>query len=202
MNDLYTAVMHDVKNQLAELALRLRERGDARVEMEIAMNASRRLTKVLLLGREESLWVNADTVNPADFLEVLAGEYSELFTAIAIKIDVERAPAWVFFDESLIRLALGNALHNACRHAKSRVLLSAFKQDNMLILEVADDGIGFLQSVLNLAGQLPAAVSGSGTGLGLYLANKIARLHQLNDQHGYIELSNDETGGRFRIALP
>lgn len=208
MNDLYTAVMHDVKNQLAELALRLRKRGDARTEMEIAMNASHRLTELLLLSREDSVWINADTVNPADFLEILAAEYSELFPDIVISVDVERAPACAFFDDALIRMALGNALHNACRHARSHVQLAAFEQECMLVLQVCDDGPGFPDSVLMSGGKLPAAVSNSGTGIGLHLAHKIAGLHQLNGCGGHIELSNtaDESGqvngGQFRIVLP
>lgn len=208
MNELYTAVMHDVKNQLAELALRLHKRGDAKPEMEIAINASRRLTAMLLLSREEEaqLWVNADTVNPADFMEILAAEYAELFPAVAIRVDTEHAPACGFFDDALVRLAFGNALHNACRYGRSCVQLAAYEQGNRLVLEVCDDGPGFPEGVLASGGKLPMAVSGTGTGLGLYLANKIARLHRLKDQHGYIELSNDEsgltTGGRFRMVLP
>lgn len=210
MNDLYTAVMHDVKNQLAELALRLHKRGDASAEMEIAMNSSRRLSEILLLHRESAdlLSVNADTVNPADFLEILAAEYTELFPDIAINVDVDCAPDYAFFDDALIRMALGNSLHNACRHARSIVQLAAYEQDNMLVLEVSDDGPGFPESMLASGGKLPAAVSSSGTGLGLYLANKIAGLHQLKSIPGRIELSNitDESGkvsgGRFRMVLP
>ncbi|MEI7455386.1 MAG: HAMP domain-containing sensor histidine kinase [Nitrosomonadales bacterium] len=204
MNDLAAAVMHDVKNQLAELALRLKKRGDARAEMDIAMNASRRLTEMLLLGREQSnqLWVNADTVNPADFLEVLAAEYVELFPDIEIQVDVARAPECVFFDDALVRMALGNALHNACRYARTKVTLAAYQQDDLFLLEVRDDGAGFPDSVLSSGGQLPASVTGSGTGLGLYLAQKIAALHKLGDRHGYIELCNGAQGGIFRIVLP
>lgn len=203
MNDLYTAVMHDVKNQLAELALRLGKRGDARKEMEIAMNISRRLTEMLLVHREaaELLWINADTINPADFLEILAAEYAELFPDVSIRVDVERAPVCAFFDDTLVRMALGNALHNACRYAQSCVWLAAYQLNDMLVLEVRDDGTGFSESVLTSGGELPVAASGSGTGLGLHLAHKIAILHQLQDRHGYIELSNS-SGGRFRMVLP
>lgn len=196
--------MHDVKNQLAELALRLHKRGDARAEMEIAMNASRRLSEMLLLSREnsEQLSVNADTVNPADFLEILAAEYAEFFPELSIHVDVEHAPACAFFDDALIRMALSNALHNACRYARSQVKLAAYSMRDMLVLEVTDDGPGFPEQVLKSGGKLPAAVSGGGTGLGLYLANKIAQLHQLKDRHGSIELCNDGNGGQFRIFLP
>lgn len=208
MNDLYTAVMHDVKNQLAELASRLHKRGDAKEEMEIAMNASRRLTEMLMLSRQnnEQLWVNADTVNPADFLELLAAEYAELFPDIKISIDVEHAPAYAFFDEALIRMALGNALHNACRYAQTQVKLDAYEQKQMLVLEVSDDGPGFSNNILVSGGKLPATVSNKGSGLGLYLANKIAEMHHLKENHGYIELMNNEngktTGGKFRMFLP
>ena len=208
MNDLYTAVLHAVKNQLAELALCLSKRGDARAEMEIAMNASRRLTEMLLLSREncKQLQVSVDSVNPGDFLEILAAEYAEFFPDILIGIDVKHAPDCVFFDEALVSLAFGNAVHNACRNARTCIELTAYEQDNMLVLQVCDDGPGFPDGVLTSGGKLPAAVSRSGTGLGLYLANKIAEMHKLNDRSGHIELSNGKSGlvsgGRFRMVLP
>lgn len=203
MNDLYTAVIHDVKNQLAELALRLGERGDAQQEMKIAMNTARRLSEMLLVHRQAAdlLEVNADTVNPADFLAILAAEYGELFPELSIRVDAERAPECAFFDNALVRMALGNALHNACRYARADIRLAAYEQDNMLVLEVIDDGSGFPESVLMQEGKTPAAASDSGTGLGLYLARKIAELHQLQNRHGSVELSN-APGGRFRMILP
>lgn len=204
MNDLYTAVMHDVKNQLAELALRLRRRGDSAPEMEIAMNASRRLSEMLLLSREEDaqLWVNADTINPADFLEILAAEYTELFPSVAISVDASQSGSCAFFDDALVRMALGNALHNACRFSRACVRLSAFDRDGMLVMEISDDGPGFPEAVLASGGNLPVAVSGSGTGLGLYLAHKIAGLHKLGARQGYVELSNGASGGQFRMVFP
>ncbi len=79
MNELYAAVVHDVKNQLAELSLRLGERGDAQKEMRIAMGAARRLSEMLLVYRQENemLGVNPDSIDAADFLEILAAEYCE-----------------------------------------------------------------------------------------------------------------------------
>lgn len=203
MNDLYTAVVHDVKNQLAELALRLGKRDDAQQEMKIAMNAARRLSEMLLVHREATdlLDVNTNTVNPADFLAILAAEYCELFPALSIHVDAERAPDCAFFDDALVRMALGNALHNGCRYARNSIQLAAYQQDNMLVLEVSDDGPGFPESVLISGCMLPAAASGSGTGLGLYLARKISELHKLHDRHGSVELSNS-SGGRFRMLLP
>jgi len=203
MNELYAAVIHDVKNQLAELALRLGERADAQQEMVIAMNAARRLSEMLLVIRQEAelLSVNTDSVDTADFLAILAAEYRELFPALAIDVDTTQAPAFAFFDDALVRLALSNAVHNACRSARSRIRLAAREQDRMLVLEVADDGPGFPDGMLANMGDKPASASARGTGLGLYLARKIAELHKLDGHSGRIELGNDK-GAVFRMFLP
>lgn len=203
MNDLFAAVIHDVKNQLAELSLRLGEREDARQEMIIAMNAARRLSEMLLVHRQESelLSVNQDSVDTADFLAILAAEYRELFPALTFDIDVQHAPAFAFFDDALVRLALSNAVHNACRSARAHVRLSAREQNKMLVLEVADDGPGFPSDILANEGKLPASASNRGTGLGLYLARRIAELHKLKERHGHIELGNAD-GAVFRMFLP
>lgn len=203
MNDLYAAVIHDVKNQLAELSLRLGERGDAQQEMIIAINAARRLSEMLLIHQQESklLSVNPDSVDTADFLAILVAEYQELFPTITFTVDVERTPEFAFFDDALVRLALSNALHNACRSATGHVRLTAYEQDKMLVFEISDDGPGFPDAMLSSAGAKPANASNRGTGLGLYLARKIAELHQLNQRCGRIELSNNH-GAVFRMHLP
>ncbi len=203
MNDLYAAVVHDVKNQLAELSLRLGERGDAQKEVEIAMSAARRLSEMLLVLRHENnlLSVNADSVNAGDFMAELAAEYREMFPGLTIEINDEKAPDLAFFDEALVRMALANAIHNACRSARSKVKLAVTEQNKMLVLEVADDGHGYPDSMIGKKITTPLPVSGRGTGLGLYLAAKIAALHHLKDQQGCIELSNAE-GAVFRMILP
>lgn len=203
MNDMYAAVVHDVKNQLAELSLLLNARGDAQQELGIALNAARRLTELLLLQRQDSdmLEINVDLVDPTDPLQLLAAEYCDLFPQIALQVDVSEAPQLGFFDHALVRLALANAVHNACRHARSAVRLAARRQGQMLMFEIADDGPGFPPAMLSDNGKLPARASLNGTGMGLYLARKIAGLHTLEGQQGYIELANDG-GAVFRMILP
>jgi len=203
MSDLLVAVVHDVKNQLAELALRLERRGDAQQEMALALNAARRLSEMLLVHREQNgqLSVNQDSVDPSDFLDILAAEYRELFPHREIGVDNSQAPPFAFFDDGLVRMALANALHNACRHASRRVMLRSYSQDGQLVLEVADDGEGFSSHQLGAPGEAPAGVSERGTGMGLYLARRIAELHQLDGRHGSIVLLN-QNGGVFRMLLP
>lgn len=203
MNDLIAAVVHDVKNQLAELALRLEKRGDAQQDMVIVMSAARRLSEMLLVYRQDNdlLSVNSDSVNAADFLTILVADYKELFPRLAIETNTEKSPAFAFFDDALVRMALANALHNACRFARSRVDLAVYEKDKMLVLEISDDGPGYPDSLLANGGAQPSPVSGRGTGLGLYMARRIAELHRLENRHGHIELSN-AGGAVFRMLLP
>lgn len=203
MNELLASIIHDIKNQLAELSLRLGQRGDAQQEMGIAMSAARSLSEMLLLYRDNQgeLRVNIDTRDPAGFVAILVAEYRDLFPALTIEGDASRAPAFAFFDEILVRMALGNAMHNACHAARSKVRLAVYELDTMLVLEVTDDGPGYPEAQLRGAGVAPAKVSSSGTGLGLFLAHKIAALHQSQGRCGYIELTN-APGAVFRMFLP
>jgi signal transduction histidine kinase len=171
--------------------------------MEIAISAARRLSEMLLVYRQENemLSVNSDSVNAADFLAMLAAEYRELFPKLLIEINDRNSPDISFFDDALVRMALANAIHNACRSANAKVQLAAFEKDKMLVLEVRDDGPGYPNNILAGSIDTPLPVSGRGTGLGLYLARKIAELHCLDSRHGSIELSNDG-GAVFRMMLP
>jgi len=203
MEDISAAVIHDVKNLLGELALRLEARGDSAQEMGIALNASQRLTELLLILRQEAgmLRANIDSASPADLLQELVDEYHMLFPALDIRSELADAPPFWFYDAALIRLALANAVHNACRHASSTVSLTASKQGQQLVFEVTDDGPGFPAGMLDATDTSPAPASRHGTGLGLYLAKKIAELHTLNDRRGNVVLAN-AVGGVFRLELP
>lgn len=204
MDELTAAVVHDVKNQLAELALRLERRGDSAEETDIAFAAARRLTGLLLVQRQQAgvLRLNVDSACPADLLQELAAEYRALFPALDISLETEAAPTFWFYDAALLRLALGNAIHNACRHACGAVRLQAQQQDGRLEFAIADDGPGFPQEMLAQGLQLaPLPASRHGTGLGLYLAARIAELHQNGGNSGNIELRNGP-GAIFLLRLP
>jgi K+-sensing histidine kinase KdpD len=203
MDDLAAAVIHDVKNQLAELALRLERRGDTVQETGIAFDAARRLTDLLLASRQQSgqLQANIDSTSPSDLLQELSAEYQGLFPNLGFTVDTSNAPAFAFYDVALIRLALSNAVHNACRFAKDNVTLSASTKDGFLVFEIADDGAGFPQEMLGAAPVAPTFASARGTGLGIYLAGKIAELHAMEGRRGSVSLSNED-GARFRLSLP
>lgn len=204
MDELAAAVIHDVKNQLAELALRLERRGDCAGESDIAFAAARRLTGLLLVQRQQAgtLRLNVDSGCPGDLLQELAAEYRALFPVLNISLETEAAPAFWFYDAALLRLALGNAIHNACRHAHAAVRLRAQEQDGQLEFGIADDGPGFPQEMLAQELRMaPMPASRHGTGLGLYLAARIAELHRNGGNSGNTELRNGQ-GAIFLLRLP
>jgi K+-sensing histidine kinase KdpD len=203
MNDLYAVIVHDVANQLAELSLRLGARGDAQHEMGVVMNATRRLSGMLLLHRKQNevLSVNPDQVNADDFVAILAAEHRELFPNLLIEVNNEKAPSLAFFDDALVRMVMANATYRACLAAHSKVKLSAYERDKMLVLEVADDGPGYPDSLLAEGIKPPSPANKRGAGLALYLAKNIAELHRLEGRHGTVELNN-AGGAVFRMILP
>lgn len=204
INELSVAVVHDVKNQLAELALMLARRDDCVREKAIAFSAAQRLSGLLLAQMQHDglLRAHVNSASPLDLLQELEAGHRALFPHIEIRVEADRAPAFWFYDAALLRLALDNAVHNACRHARSCVKLEASENNGQLEIHVADDGAGFPAGILNgQAGAAPVAASNSGTGLGLYLAARIAHLHENNGKNGVIELANDG-GGVFLMRLP
>lgn len=202
MDDLGAAVIHDVKNRLAELALLLDRRGDSQRETGIVLDAARQLSTLLLVQREAAglLAAHADSASPSELIVELAEEYRVLFPALEVQADCGEAPPFWFYDAMLVRLALANALHNACRHAKTRVVLSAWVEQNSLVLQVMDDGPGYPQELLHSEAALAPGAHGS-TGLGLYLARRIAALHTLQGRAGAVALVN-RNGACFRLILP
>jgi hypothetical protein len=81
MDDLGAAVIHDVKNRLAELALLLGRREDCARETGLVLEAARQLTGLLLAYRDQvgRLAVNIDSASPAELTCELAEEYRTLF---------------------------------------------------------------------------------------------------------------------------
>lgn len=202
MDDFGAAVIHDVKNRLAELALLLGRRDGCDRETGIALGAARQLTNLLISHRqaEGMLAANIDSASPAELLQELAEEYRALFPQLELREASVDAPPFWFYDESLVRLALSNAVHNACRHADGTVSLAAYVEDGWLVLEIADDGPGYPVSLLDGTDAMAPGGHGS-TGLGLYLARKIAGLHFLNGKCGEVALVNRK-GACFRLILP
>ncbi|MDP2788199.1 MAG: HAMP domain-containing sensor histidine kinase [Pseudomonadota bacterium] len=111
---------------------------------------------------------------------------------------------WI--DYELVFGVVVQALHNALHYAKGRVLLSAAAQGSGMLIRVEDDGPGFPDFLLEQgnAAQRGISFETGCTGLGLYFADVVARLHKAGENTGCIRLENGGQlgGGCFSLELP
>lgn len=114
-------------------------------------------------------------------------------------VELRAAPSVAVADPTLLRIAVGNLLSNADRHARraepgARVRLTVDADG----IEVEDAGPGFDDEVRSHATEpFVSSRRSSGVGLGLALVRRIAELHG-----GSLEIGAGELGGaRVRIRL-
>jgi len=203
---LATAV-HEVKNMMGELSLNLDEYHRRHPDAEVAkMRAlSRilqdRLIQILILQNQGGgrLKINAEAINPDELLsEVAADARLMLPEGITFELDsvVSDVPFW-FVDRYLVSQVLMNALHNAFKFAKSRVVLGCREEAGGLLFTVKDDGAGYSDQPGFRPDALPREWElKKGTGLGLRFNGRIAAAHS-----GKISCSND-AGACFTLWLP
>jgi len=198
--DIAALTIHDVKNRLAHLAGLAEGRGDTET-LRTALEASEALTHLLAFYKSENGILNlvVNDHSPSDLLVELANDTKGL-RAILVDVDHGQAPTLWFYDEVLVRMVLSNAVQNAFRYARERIVISAIEQDECLEFSVHDDGAGYPDSVLVDSGA-SAAVTRDGTGLGLRLAKRIAMMHKNQDRCGDTRLYNDN-GAVFKLILP
>lgn len=106
-------------------------------------------------------------------------------------------------DRQLLSQMLLNLIENAIRHTPegTRITVTAMRQVDAITLTVADNGPGIVVEqrplVMRRFGRLDKSRSRSGHGLGLPLADAIARLH-----HGSLSLEDAAPGLRIVLTLP
>ncbi len=199
--EIAALTLHDVKNRLAKLAGRAEARGDVDTLRE-TIEASNTLTRLLTYYRSDvgSLTLDIDAHAPAD----LAAEFVEdavVQGSCPVYLDCSQAPTLWFYDEAVVRMVLANAVHNAGRHARARIVIEVAERGGFLEFLVRDDGNGYRQEVLEDVTGAATPVTRNGTGLGLRLARRIAEMHENAGQQGEIRLEN-AGGAVFRLLLP
>lgn len=198
--DLAAFTIHDAKNRLALVATRAEVSGDAETLRGI-LESSASLTRLLTYYKAEknSLGAEVDARVPADLVNELVLDISKQ-TTLTVKADLSAAPTLWFYDENLVRMVLLNALYNALRFAQKNIVISVVDRNGWLEFMVADDGAGFSPEQLVQRDNMQP-VSRDGTGLGLYLARRVAALHSNAGSTGRIELNN-KGGAVFTLLLP
>ena len=95
---------------------------------------------------------------------------------------------------------LGNVLDNACKWAKSRVVLEASQLGTMLVFTLDDDGPGLAPALRTVVLERGVRIdqASPGSGLGLAIVRDLSELYG-----GSISLDDSPLGGlRARVSLP
>lgn len=213
--------VHDMKNSLClliqsieNLSNKLAEKGveEAQELAGIHYEASRlnsNLLQILSLYREDcdSLPVNIDEYYLDDLLDELIAK-NQLYIEnknLNVEFEIEPDLAW-YFDSELVSNLLNDVFVNAMRYCKSTIKVKAFQDNQLLTIQIVDDGSGYPATMLENLIPEPSTfdITMSRTGLGLYFAQLIAAKHVQNNIVGQINLQNggELDGSVFTLTLP
>ena len=218
---IIASCVHDMKNSLSmvlgsldDLMMRMEtaESGDQKQLAKLRYEAKRvnsNLVEMLMLYRlgQGGYPLNLTEQRLGDYLQEVALEHAVQLAAekIDLQITCDDSLIW-FFDRDLIFSVINNVINNTIRYTQERIVLQVEQQQDWLVVSIEDDGDGYPETMLGESyDQLGELTPGhSGTGLGLFFAAQVAKVHLNQDRAGYIRLSNDSTlgGGRFELHLP
>ncbi|MDR2880409.1 MAG: HAMP domain-containing histidine kinase [Azoarcus sp.] len=193
-----------VLQQAGELARQTPETRElAQLLLEQVEIAGRQVNWHLARSRAAAAGVPGHATPLAPVLASLIQAMKVVYAERGIEINWEApAPAVVFAGETQdLQEMLGNLLDNACKWARSRVVVEAACQSSELIIDIGDDGPGISPEVMNSALQRGVRLDEStpGSGLGLSIVTELATLYR-----GRLEFSSSpELGGlQVRLILP
>jgi two-component system, OmpR family, sensor histidine kinase KdpD len=218
-NSLLSAVSHDLRTPLSAII----GAGSTLLENESSLKTdSRRELVASILDESERL--NRLVANLLDMTRLQAGalivrkqwqpveevigaalgRLSRHLTTHPVTTDIAADLPFVPLDDLLIQQVLVNLLENAVRYTPpgTPIEISAHKEANAVVIEVADRGPGLppesLDRLFEKFYQAVALKNRTGAGLGLAICRGIVQLHG-----GTIEASNRPDGGAvFRFTLP
>ena len=199
---ILSGVSHDLRTPLTRLKLGLSMLEDhERAPLERDVEDMRVLLDEFLvyaktLGEDRS---RNEPVNAITFLDGLVQDYARMGQVVQLHIGADEAV--VMMRETMVKRALENLLNNAFRYG-DQVHLSLYKDDEFVTFRVEDNGPGIppeeRENALKPFARLDPARNqnkGSSVGLGLPIANDIARAHG-----GQLHLSDALQGG-LRIDM-
>jgi len=143
----------------------------------------------------------------------VASQARILLASKGITLDLDFPPELIWtYDEDLIIGVLVHAINNAIRYTADRIRLSAAQSGDYLELRVEDNGGGFPPAMLEAgASAMDLAPANAkvnfltnSSGLGLYFASEVAKMHSHRQRRGAIALENGGAlgGGVFVLRLP
>ncbi|MGW7532931.1 HAMP domain-containing sensor histidine kinase [Amycolatopsis sp. NPDC054798] len=140
-----------------------------------------------------------------DLDDIVRAEAERVRGEAAVGIEVRAGPAKVRGNEAQLRRAVRNLVDNACGHARERIRIASSVRDEMVVVEVSDDGPGVAEEdrerVFERFVRLDASRRRGGTGLGLSIVAGIAARH--GGRARYVDVADPNyPGAHFVIELP
>ena len=161
---------------------------------------------ILYYTKKRSLTL--ETVEADPFAADLAGEFEPKVdgTDISFRIELNALGASLEADATMLRAALMNILENAvdaCAADKAKkthqIVFRVQKHDGQIRFDIEDDGVGMdIETRKKLFDLFYSTKGSKGTGLGMFIADKIIRQHG-----GRIRVESEPgKGTRFTVDLP
>lgn len=151
----------------------------------------------------DSTVLRVETVNLVAVVEGLSSPFGPADQA-RIRVETAMEPAWVSADPGLLDIALHNLVQNAIKYspADREVHIRLVRQHPTVCIEVEDQGDGISESEqIKIFGRFVRGSNtgdSSGSGLGLFLGEEIARAHG----GALVLLRSDARGSVFQLSLP
>jgi signal transduction histidine kinase len=199
---------HGLKTPLALLAQEA-DRAAAAGNSDLAENIgqqvermSRQVTYHLARARAAASGVRGAAPCPvAPCADALVRTLLKLYAGRALDISWNIAPDFgARVQREDLDEILGNLLDNACKWARSRIVLDARRMDGQLILTLDDDGPGLARDLRSAVLERGVRIDegAPGSGLGLAIVRDLAELYG-----GSVSLDDSRLGGLLaRVALP
>jgi signal transduction histidine kinase len=199
---------HELRSPLATIAtgLELVSGGNAGPDAVDALRGEtarlgRLVDALLLLARADERGL-APRREDVDLDEVVQAEQRRPSVGIALRVDA--VPVRVVGDRARLAQVVRNLVDNACRHARSAVVVTVRREGNRAAVDVVDDGPGVPPGerarVFRRFVRLDdaRARADGGAGLGLAIVSEVVAAHG-----GTVDVVDGPLGGAlFRVRLP
>ena len=209
---LTAEISHELRTPLAriaaeaELALRrTRSEEEYRAALDVVEQNARTMARIidtLLAAARAGADATQDSASALEAAERATGAATEVARAHGIELAIEPAcaDAQVAANLELTTQILQPVVDNACRHARTRATIGIDRAERAVVFTIGDDGEGVsaedTQRIFLPGVRGRATIDGSGAGLGLALARRLAE-----SVGGTVEASPGPTGA-FTVRIP
>lgn len=151
--------------------------------------------------------LHLSVVDCHEMLAELAAFNAQLFAQRCLTFTTEcQVASEGYFDRELVSEVLNSVLNNAFCHAHTKITVSCDIRDGYTVFSILDDGAGYAPKLLiaDLDQACPTSYRHGNTGRDLYIARRVAAMHEHRGRRGRIALRDGlgNGGACFELWLP